>query len=200
MGVPRGTPIIVSWLSFGGCLPCPASQDCLSDPTSAFVGAASSMTIIVCMRSAAIRSRTLRGWFQLCALPASSARERRHTAVNGMRSFLDLGHGAEAERLGWPHDELFRVPPVWARVDLCGAALLIGDREVVDITATEIRIKTASGATTAFLSQAKGRLPAPLRGAPKAHSQQLPRRLRRAPPAGNRVHRQRLPRQHRPRP
>ena len=65
-------------------------------------------------------------------------------------SFLFSGWADEALRLGWPHDELFRVPSLWSRVDLCGAALLIGDREVVNITSTEIRIKTASGSTLAF--------------------------------------------------
>jgi hypothetical protein len=68
-------------------------------------------------------------------------------AIDGLRVFLFSGQGEEALRLGWPHDELFDVPPLWSRVDLCGAALAIGDREVVEITPTEIRIKTASGAT-----------------------------------------------------
>jgi hypothetical protein len=51
---------------------------------------------------------------------------------------------------GWTKGELFRVPPVWARGDLCGVGLLIGDREVVEVKPAEIRIKTASGATLAF--------------------------------------------------
>jgi hypothetical protein len=71
-------------------------------------------------------------------------------AIRGLRAFLAAGHGDEAERLGWPKDELYAVPPIWSRVDLCGAGLLIGDREVISITASEIRIKTASGATLAF--------------------------------------------------
>jgi hypothetical protein len=71
-------------------------------------------------------------------------------AMRGLRAFIAAGHGDEAERLGWPRDELFRVPPVWARVELCGAALLIGDREVLDVTRDAIRIKTASGAIQAF--------------------------------------------------
>jgi len=70
--------------------------------------------------------------------------------MRGLRTFLATGRADEALRLGWTKDELFRVPPLWARVDLCGAALLIGDREVVGITPTEIRIKTSSGATLAF--------------------------------------------------
>jgi hypothetical protein len=72
------------------------------------------------------------------------------TAVHGLRAFIASGHGAQAERLGWPPDELYAVPKLWARVDLCGAGLLIGDREVIGVTPAEIRIKTASGASLAF--------------------------------------------------
>jgi hypothetical protein len=71
-------------------------------------------------------------------------------ALRGLRAFLAAGHGDEAERLGWPKAELYAVPPLWSRVDLCGAGLLIGDREVIGITSSEIRIKTSSGATLAF--------------------------------------------------
>jgi hypothetical protein len=71
-------------------------------------------------------------------------------AMRGLSAFLRGGHGAEAERLGWPSDELYRVPELWSQIHLAGCALLIGDREVVDITAAEIRIKTASGSTLAF--------------------------------------------------
>ena len=67
--------------------------------------------------------------------------------MSGVRTFLATGGADEAMRLGWPHEELFTVPPLWSRVDLCGAGLLIGDREVADITADAIKIKTASGAT-----------------------------------------------------
>jgi hypothetical protein len=67
--------------------------------------------------------------------------------MDGLWVFLAAGYGAEAERLGWPRNELYAAPPLWSRADLCGAALLIGDREVVNISLTEIRIKTASGAT-----------------------------------------------------
>jgi hypothetical protein len=60
------------------------------------------------------------------------------------------GHGDEAERLGWPKDELYAIPQLWSQINLCGAALLIGDREVVGITPNEIRVRTSSGATLAF--------------------------------------------------
>ena len=71
-------------------------------------------------------------------------------ALRGLKAFLEAGHGAEALRLGWPKDELYAVPLLWSRIDSCGAALLIGDREIVNITSAEIRIKAASGSTLAF--------------------------------------------------
>ena len=71
-------------------------------------------------------------------------------AKRGLRAFIAAGHGDEAERLGWPRDELYRVPELWSQISLCGAGLLIGDREVIGITSAEIRIKTASGATLVF--------------------------------------------------
>jgi hypothetical protein len=70
--------------------------------------------------------------------------------MRGLSAFLRNGHGAEAERLRWPPDELYRVPELWSQVHLTGCALLIGDREVVEVTAAAIRIKTASGATLSF--------------------------------------------------
>jgi hypothetical protein len=70
--------------------------------------------------------------------------------MRGLRTFFAAGHADEALRFGWSHDELFRVPPLWTRVDLCGVALLIGDCEVVSITSTGIRVKASSGATLAF--------------------------------------------------
>jgi hypothetical protein len=71
-------------------------------------------------------------------------------ALRGLRSFIELGHAAEALRLGWPRNELYAVPPLWSRGDLFGWALLIGDREVVSITSAEIRVKASSGVTLAF--------------------------------------------------
>jgi hypothetical protein len=71
-------------------------------------------------------------------------------AIDGLWVFLAAGHGDEAQRLGWSHDELFRIPQLWSQIHLTGAALLIGDREVVDVTAVAIRIETASSATLAF--------------------------------------------------
>jgi hypothetical protein len=77
------------------------------------------------------------------------------TAVDGLKAFLQAGRGDEARSCGWPDHELYRVPPVWARVDLCGAALLIGDRAVIEITSARIQIRTASGATQCFYRRPK---------------------------------------------
>jgi hypothetical protein len=52
--------------------------------------------------------------------------------------------------LGWTKDELYRVPPQWSRVDLCGAALLIGDRRVVAGTEASIVIEARSGSRLKF--------------------------------------------------
>jgi hypothetical protein len=71
-------------------------------------------------------------------------------ATDSLKAFLLSGQADEALRLGWPHDELFAVPPLWSRVDLCGVALLIGDREVVSVAPDKIQVKTASGATLSF--------------------------------------------------
>ena len=71
-------------------------------------------------------------------------------AMRGLRTFLAMGGADEALRLGWPHDELFRVPELWSQIHLCGAALLIGDHEVIGITPTEIRIKASSGSPLTF--------------------------------------------------
>ena len=84
------------------------------------------------------------------ARPADADNRQWRRAIEGLEFFLFSGWGDEAERLGWPKDELYAVPSLWSRVDLCGAALLIGDREIVNITSAEIRIKAASGSTLAF--------------------------------------------------
>jgi hypothetical protein len=82
--------------------------------------------------------------------PPDVSDDRWETALTGLRAFIAAGHGDEALRLGWRRDELYRVPQLWSQIHLCGAGLLIGDCEVVGITSSEIRIKTASGGTLAF--------------------------------------------------
>jgi hypothetical protein len=84
------------------------------------------------------------------ARPPDVADDHWQTAMGGLKAFLAAGHGDEAERLGWPRSELYDLPPTWARVDLCGVGLLIGDATVVEITSTRIGVKTASGAPQGF--------------------------------------------------
>jgi hypothetical protein len=72
------------------------------------------------------------------------------TAMRGLRAFLANGHGAEAEALGWPRSELYRVPELWSQIHLTGAALLLGDGVVTEVAATRIKFRTASGAPQAF--------------------------------------------------
>jgi hypothetical protein len=82
--------------------------------------------------------------------PPDVSAEHWRTAMRGLEAFLLAGHGDEAERLGWPRDELYCVPQLWSQIHLCGTALLIGDCEVIGVTPDAIRIKTASGATQSF--------------------------------------------------
>jgi hypothetical protein len=82
--------------------------------------------------------------------PPDIGDDRWETAMKGQRSFIEHGHADEALRLGWPHNELFAVPPSWSRVDLCGAALLIGDGEVISVTSSRIGIQTPNGSEQGF--------------------------------------------------
>jgi hypothetical protein len=84
------------------------------------------------------------------ARPPDAADAQWDAAMRGLRTFLAAGHGDEAERLGWPKDGLYNVPKLWSQIHLCGAALLVGDRQVTEITAETIRIRTASGAVLSF--------------------------------------------------
>src|SRR6516162_468263 len=49
-------------------------------------------------------------------------------ARRGLKRFVDAGWSDKAAQLGWTDVELYRLPPIWSRIDLTGAALLIGDR------------------------------------------------------------------------
>jgi hypothetical protein len=84
------------------------------------------------------------------AAPSDATDAQWKTAIEGLRIFLLSGWGAAAEAAGWTPSELYAVPPVWSRVDLCGVGLLIGDSEIVEITPTRIQIKTAGGALQSF--------------------------------------------------
>jgi hypothetical protein len=71
-------------------------------------------------------------------------------AMRGARRFVDEGWSDKAALLGWTAIELFRLPPLWSRVDLAGAALLINDRRVIAVTEASIVIETPSGAQLKF--------------------------------------------------
>jgi hypothetical protein len=84
------------------------------------------------------------------ARPADATNRQWRSAIEGLESFLLSGWGDEALGLGWPRDELYAVPPLWSRVDLCGAGLLIGDGEVISVTSSRIGIRTPNGSEQGF--------------------------------------------------
>ena len=84
------------------------------------------------------------------ARPPDADDRQWRRAVEGLESFLLSGWADEALRVGWPDDELFRVPELWSQIHLCGAALLIDDHKVVSVSSAEIRTTTSSGASLAF--------------------------------------------------
>ena len=84
------------------------------------------------------------------AAPPDCLPQRWVAAQAGLHRFVNAGYGDQATLLGWTVDELYRVPPVWARVDLTGAALLIADRGVVAVTEASIVIETLSGSRLKF--------------------------------------------------
>ena len=80
--------------------------------------------------------------------PPDCSEPRWVVARRGLRRFIRDGWGDQATLLGWTVEELYAVPPVWPRVDLCGAALLIADRKVVAVTEATI---TTVGVTGSYL-------------------------------------------------
>jgi hypothetical protein len=71
-------------------------------------------------------------------------------ATGGLRRFLAGGWADQACLMGWSKDELYRVPALWSQIWLTGAALLIGDRKVVAVTADNIVIETRAGSQLKF--------------------------------------------------
>jgi hypothetical protein len=82
--------------------------------------------------------------------PPDCTPQRWAAAQEGLRRFVNAGWGDQAALLGWTADELYRVPPLWSRVDLTGAALLVADRRVVAVTETSIAIETLAGSQLKF--------------------------------------------------
>jgi hypothetical protein len=72
-------------------------------------------------------------------------------SLKDLRPFLNVrSRGDRAALLGWTKDELYRVPRLWSRIDLTGAALLVGLRHVVAVTAENIAIESQSGSRLKF--------------------------------------------------
>jgi len=84
------------------------------------------------------------------AKPPDATGDQWRRAFEGLPVFLLSGWSDEAELLGWPKAELYAIPALWSQIHLCGVGLLIGDKEVVEVTPGEIRVRTASGAIQAF--------------------------------------------------
>jgi hypothetical protein len=84
------------------------------------------------------------------AAPPDCLPQRWVAAQESLRRFVRDGWCDQAALLGWTTDELYRVPPLWSRVDLTGAALLIGERRIVALTEASIVIETLSGSRLKF--------------------------------------------------
>jgi hypothetical protein len=65
-------------------------------------------------------------------------------------AFVQEGWGDQAALMGWTPEELYKLPPAWGRLDLTGAALLIGDRKVVEVTEAAITTKGLRGTELKF--------------------------------------------------
>jgi hypothetical protein len=82
--------------------------------------------------------------------PQDCSEERWTEATQGIRRFVRDGWGEQAALLRWTAEELYRVPPVWRRIDLTGAALLIGEARVIAVTENSVAIETLSGSRLKF--------------------------------------------------
>ena len=90
--------------------------------------------------------------------PPDCSPQRWVVARRGLKRFLDEGWGDQSTLLGWTLEELYAVPPVWGRVDLCGAALLIADRRVVAITEATITTVGVTGSHLKFYRAPRARV------------------------------------------
>ena len=90
--------------------------------------------------------------------PPDCSEQRWVVARRGLKRFLDEGWGDQAALLGWTVEELYAVPPVWPRVQLCGAALLIADRRVVAVTEATITTVGVTGSHLKFYRAPRARV------------------------------------------
>jgi hypothetical protein len=84
------------------------------------------------------------------ATPLDCLPRRWAEAQDGLQRFVNDGWGDQAALIGWSPEELYRVPPLWRRVNLTGAALLIGESRVIAVTEASIVIETLSGSQLKF--------------------------------------------------
>jgi hypothetical protein len=82
--------------------------------------------------------------------PPDCLPQRWVAAQESLRRFVRDGWCDQAALLGWTADELYRVPPLWSRVDVTGAALLVGERRIVALTDASLAIETPSGSRLKF--------------------------------------------------
>ena len=112
------------------------------------------------------------------ARPPDVSDDAWQTALRGLRDFIANGHGDEALRLGWPRDELFRVPELWSAMISCGVGCRSATARSSRSRRPGIRIRTASGRRQGFLPATQARLRPRL---PRAHQDGRRRRsLRRS--------------------
>src|SRR6516165_8456004 len=58
--------------------------------------------------------------------PADCGESHWKPARSGLERFIGEGWGDQAVLLRWTAEELYRLPPLWSRIDLTGAAWLVG--------------------------------------------------------------------------
>ena len=82
--------------------------------------------------------------------PADCPESQWKPARRGLERFIAEGCGDQAALLGWTAEELYRLPRLWSRIDLTGAAWLVGFRRVTAVTADNIVIESRSGSRLKF--------------------------------------------------
>jgi hypothetical protein len=82
--------------------------------------------------------------------PADCPESHWKPARRGLERFIAEGWGDQAALLGWTAEELYRVPPLWSRIDLTGAAWLVGFRRVTAVTTDNIVTESRSGSRLKF--------------------------------------------------